>query len=271
MPLPFAYDLDFDLFNLNFEMLKKRRSKGITLCIARGDTVVGIASADYAPARTLDILDQLQLDDDWIACKKIMISDFGMALNLIIPGVSIEPEQGDVINVGLRITNSETGGRELQATLFTERLACINGSIIRTNEGVAYWGKHKKRTYGASIRAFVKQVHMLKDRAQGLVADVYRNVMDRELFDDQFVALFRALQRRTRSIEEAEQILHVDSVERLEIQRAVRERDRTSPPEPTRFRLFDVHNQITAAARSRQLLMRQHLEEIGGALLFSRN
>lgn len=271
MPLNYAYDLPFELFNTNFEELKRARSAGMTLCVARDDTVVGIAPAGYTPARTLDVLEQLSLDAEILQCRKAVVSDFGIDVNLIIPSVTIEPSQGDVIHIGIRVTNSETGGKALQGSLFTERLVCLNGATFRKQDSVAYWTKHKKRTYGSSLKSFIADLSGLQQRAKQLVHDVYRDVMDRPVYDDQFVNLFRNLHRRLRRTDAVDAALGVEPEERIELQRRVRDRDRGEHPETTHFRLFDLHNRLTAAARDERFLRRQDLEELGGRLLFSRN
>lgn len=271
MPLSYGYEIDFDLFKHNFDIRSKAKPTGVTLCVARDNTVVGLAPAEYTPANTLEVLRSIELEDRQLELNRGTVSDFGMMLDVKIPGVTIEPQVGDIIEVGIRLTNSETGGKSMQATCSTVRLECSNGSVIRTNEGVIYWTTHKKRTYASTLKAFVKQMGQLQQAAHDLVADAYQDVIDRPLYDDQFTSLFRTLQRRLRSSDAAEDVLEVDSDERVELQRRVRERDRGEAVEPTRFQLYDVHNRITAAARSKRFSLRQHLEEIGGTLLFSRN
>ncbi|MCA9211917.1 MAG: DUF932 domain-containing protein [Planctomycetales bacterium] len=268
IPLSFGYGIPFELFKTNFEGLKKLRSRGITLCVVR-DSVVGIAPAGYHPVKTREVLNRLDLNEDVWRCNKATVSDFGVELDLAVPTATIEPEQGDIINVGIRITNSETGGDALCASLSTLRLVCTNGSVFRSTENVVYFKKYQKRTADAALRAFISHALKLKDRAQSLAQNIYQDVLDRPLRDDQMVSLFRGLQRRVGSSEEAESILDIESEERRDIQRRERLRGSDDEPALTRFMVFDVHNQITAAARRRRLLLRQSLEQLGGSLLFS--
>ena len=81
--------------------------------------------------------------------------------------------------------------------------------------------------------------------------------------DTDVLALHRTIKRRVGSRLDADEVLGIEPSERIEIYNRVRDRDREINPQPTDFLAWDIHNAITASARSLKLPLRRSLEELG--------
>ncbi len=264
MPFSFAYDIDFELFRYNFESLKTKRRKGVTLCINRG-AAINIADTEYRPAHTLDVLEGLQNQNFW-KFQQILISDRGAEINHLNPQLKTNPEPGDVIKLGIRISNSETGYRGLKASLFSFRLVCTNGAVMSDRLGTARWNYDRRVTYASSLQKFLKDLEKLQLLEKRLVT-LYEGAMDRRVFDRDFVRMWRRL-RNALDPSDVDRSLEVERKQRLEIQATVRQRPDREAPEPTPWTVYELHNRITASAQRHAFSTRRRLEQIGGDLLY---
>jgi hypothetical protein len=110
--------------------------------------------------------------------------------------------------------------------------------------------------YDTSLRKFEEGVLTAFLRFE-LLRTMYSRLVERPLPDDQFVGLWRSLERVVGK-DTADSILGVRSGERQEIFKQTRERSErnkrisTAQPEPsedTRWSCWDVYNQITSRAK----------------------
>lgn len=280
MPLGYAYDVSYPLFTHNFHRRKAECSRGISLCTCR-DTVIDSAPANYPILRapTISLLDAMSFNNDSLTFDKACLSDEGISINLLHPTHIVEPQPGDAIRTGVRFTNSETGGRHAKAVVYTERLVCSNGAVLPDCIGTVWWSTDRRMHEHTKLKSFATKLATLVQCALPEAASLYEGIVDRAIFERDFVHLFRRMQYLLHSSQEVDRILAVDSNERSRIQARVRDLDPGDPGDPIPWPVFDLHNRITAEARtitasrrSSRFSLRQRLEEIGGnLLLFSRN
>lgn len=246
----------------------------MTLCISNG-TIVGIAKGHYGygsskngVAKTTDVLNAIKVDDVW-EFESATVSDSGTKINLLVPGETVEPEEGDILKIGLELSNSETGGRRLMCNLFTLRLFCTNGMTQKTDRTSVYYTEFGNLSYDSKIRAFAKRFEEAKSTALESAVELYEGITEAPILDTDLLSLHRTIKRRVGAKLNVDDVLEISPSVRTEIFNRVRERDRFDRPQPTDLLAWTVHNAITATARDQRLLIRQSLEQIGGQVLFN--
>jgi len=280
MPLNYAYDIYFNLFRENFHRRKAACSCGLTLCIVRG-AIVNTAPANYENLRApnLKILDMLNVEESVWQFKNISLSDEGISINFLHPTGVVEPKPGDTIRVGIRVTNSETGGRYAKVTAFTERLVCSNGAVMPDSLGTVWWSTDRRMHETTKLNAFRKKTLELLQGTLPATIAIYDGIRDRQILQREFVHLFRRMNYALHSGEQADRILGIATEDRVRVQTHVRELEPGDHGEATPWLVFDLHNRVTAGARqvvpssrNSRFSLRERLEEIGGdLLLFGRN
>jgi hypothetical protein len=263
MPVAYAYAVDFELYRHNVEQRKEICSKSVTVCCHRG-TAVNLADAEYRPARTVDVLRKIESETIW-QLQAAHIDDRGVEISLIEPGRVAAMEPGDEIELGVRIGNSETGFGSLKASLYSLRLRCTNGAVMRDELGTARWNYDRRVAYLTSIDKFQKDLLKLRSR-QDQQAQLYGDGLRRNLLDAELNNLWRRV-RASVPAPIVDSILGLQAEERQSFQQVIRERRPGSPAEPTNHILWDVHNRITAAAQRFDFARRSRLESIGGSML----
>jgi hypothetical protein len=264
MPRDYAYKINFELFKQNFDRRKAECCCGVKICICR-NAAINICRAAYYPARTLDILDRAQKQAVEKKLHEAVISDFGVDISWIDGRDLITPIPGDTIHTGLRISNSETGGRALKCSRYTLRLICKNGATLTDEWGAARWSYDRRVTYNANLDHFFEDIKRIEGK-QAQLSDIYKKLVDEPLTDSEFVNLWR----RARAVvgpQDADDILYTGPRERHKLFNQVRSRLNSLVGLPTSWNRYDTHNRITAAARRYEFLKWRRLEEIGGSLL----
>jgi hypothetical protein len=264
MPLDYAYAVDFELFRHNVEQRKERCSKAVTVCCNRG-IAVNLAGAEYRPARTVDVLRKIESAALW-QLRAAHVSDRGVEVSLIEPGRVTVMAPGDEIELGVRISNSETGFGSLKASLYSLRLVCTNGAVMADELGTARWNYDRRVAYLTSIDKFQKDLFKLRSR-QDQQVQLYSDVLRRDLLDTELNNLWRRL-RVSAPSPIVDAILGVTLEERQEFQHSIRDRRPGMPPASTDHTLWEVHNRITFAAQRFDFALRSRLERIGGSMLF---
>jgi hypothetical protein len=263
MSLGYAYDIDFELLRDNFERRKKAKCTALTICVSH-DTAVGLAPEQYRPARTVDVLREAARQTRW-ELREARINDRGIDINLIEPGRKAAVEPGDDIELGIRLSNSETGYAGCKALFFALRMVCTNGAVMSEHRGSARWNYDQRVNYATSIQKFGKDVLKLAGRQESQT-QLYSPALNRILLDNQLDNLWRRL-RTSLPATSVDTVLGLSLEERQTIHSAVRHRAFGLPPQPTSHRLWDVHNRITAAAQRLDFARRSRLERIGGLML----
>ena len=266
MPLEYAHRIDFELFKHNFDRRKQETCSGVVVRVSRG-AAINLCRERHYPARTLDVVETLPEKIRRWTFHEAVVSDRGVDLSWLDESVRLDPRPGDTVVGGLRVSNSETGFRQLTAAVFALRLVCTNGAVVPTTRRVVRWSDDPRVTYAASVRKFVEELNLLEPPREEL-ARSYAAVVDRFLVDREVVALWRRVSRVV-GPDEADRTLGVVRQERRLLFAQVRGRHGPQPDMWTELAAYDVHNRVTAWARGQGLLRRRRLEEIGGEMLRS--
>jgi hypothetical protein len=267
MPLGYAYKITPDLFCENFARRKRDTAQAVTVC-AIGDVAVGLVSDRrwrYRPARTAEIIHAIRQTQE-LKLRRATVAFAGVDVEFIKPGIVFEREIGDVIEMGVNLTASETGDRQLKASAYSYRLVCTNGATMADYLGVARWQNDPRMTVAGCTRNFLENVNSICGRLEG-VASLYRRVADLRIPGDSLWNLRRRLAYLMPRANDADAILGMEAEERVELQQTLRARPKHEPTATTRWHVYDVHNRITHAAHGKPFRVRRSLQELGGQLL----
>ena len=91
-----------------------------------------------------------------------------MLVEFVKSGSIVEPAVGDVIELGVAISNSETGERHLKASANSHRLVCENGAVMSDSLGTAYWPNDPRMTDAGCLRSFSRDLSSLLDKVDGI-------------------------------------------------------------------------------------------------------
>jgi hypothetical protein len=157
------------------------------VCISR-NAAINVRRAAYVPARTLDVLDEAEKQLGTKKFHEAVISDRGVELSWVDEAAPINPKPGDTLLHGLRISNSETGGRGLKASLYTVKVDCDNGALLSDEWGAARWTYDRRVTYNANLAHFFQDLRHIETKVPRL-ADNYHRLVNEPLADADFVNL----------------------------------------------------------------------------------
>jgi hypothetical protein len=266
LPLPYAYKIRAELFCDNFSQRQVDASKPITISRV-GEVVTGLIvdkTTRYRPAHTVDVVQAIRRTLD-LELRRASVSYEGVDIELAVPGRVVEPVLGDVLEVGVAISNSESGGRQLKASSYSYRLVCTNGSMMPDSLGLVRWPNDIRMTYAACLRAFEKGVAELCGSLEPVVSS-YMRAVERRVPDDEFWNAWRRVAQHVPRAD-ADEVLGVSEAQRRDLQQLIRTRNPMEPAALTEHSAYDVHNRITHAAHGRTFRVRRALQEIGGDLL----
>ena len=266
MPLAYAYKILPELFCENVAQRQAETTAPVTISRV-GNVATGLIvdrKSRYRPACTGDVLRAVRRSEGLTLCRA-SVSFAGVDVELSQAGNVVEPTVGDIIQLGIAITNSESGGRQLKASAYSYRLRCTNGAIMSDEIGTARWPNDLRMTVAASLLAFQKQVSVLIDKLES-VAPLYTTNVDRLVPDVELFNLWRRVSY-VLSRNEADDVLGIAEDERRDLQQLIRFRDVRESPTITDRKAYDVHNRITFAAHGRNFRNRRSLQEIGGEFL----
>ena len=266
MPQSYAYKVTPELFCENFNQRRSEATLPVTVCTI-GDVAVGMVNdrrRRYRPANICNVLRWLSEQSDW-ELRRASLSFYGMNLEMIRPGEVIEPEVGDVVELGIAITSSETGFGQLKASAYSHRIVCSNGAVMVDDLGSARWPNDARMTEAGCMRDFQRNVTGLIEQLDA-VKKLYQSPMVRMMSDDESWNLWRRLAYHLDS-QEADAVLGWTESSRRELQQRIRSRDLVESPQLAEMDVYELHNQITHAAHGRPFRMRQSLQALGGDLL----
>jgi hypothetical protein len=266
MPLAYAYKLRPELFCGNFAQRQADTTAPITVCKV-GDVATGLVidrKSRYRPAHSGDVLRSIREAHN-LEFRRASVSYTGVDVEFVRPGMVVEPVVGDVIEIGIAVTNSECGERHLKATAYSHRLCCTNGAMMTDQVGVARWANDPRMTDAACVRAFQVSVAELGRKLEAVSA-LYKGAIDQPVPDVALLNLWRRvayLLPRNR----ADEILGISEEEHHDLQQVIRDRGPRENAAMTRWNAYEVHNDITHAAHGQTFRIRRGLQEIGGDLL----
>jgi hypothetical protein len=266
MPLGYAYTIRPELFCENFAQRQMDAARPVTISRV-GDVATGLildGSSRYRPVASADVLRVVQRAFD-LEFRRASVSYEGVDAEFVMPGRVVEPIRGDVIEVGVVVTNSESGGRQLKVSAYSYRLVCTNGAIMSDNVGIVRWPNDVRMTYAGCLRAVEKGIGELCEALEPVAAN-YLQAVGRQLPDNE---LWNAWRRVAQHVPrpEADEVLGVSEIQRRDLQQLMRTRHPSEPAALTEHSAYDVHNRITHAAHGRTFRVRRALQEIGGDLL----
>jgi hypothetical protein len=212
---------------------------------------------------------------------RITIADSGLQVELLDTRLTLEPRVGDITQVGLAITSSETGGPLPKAHGYTLRLWCTNGATmpepfgeLRFNSDWRVSLERRLAAWEAHLRSFTLDLAML--------GQAYDRLATEYLTDHQFYQLYRQARYIYRVAPQGDDrldtLLDVEPEQRQQFIAQVRQRQNRlrgdllgasapSTAQPTPLLAWDVFNSITATAREEPYQRRVALERLAGDLL----
>jgi len=266
MPLGYAHRISSDLFCENFARRQAETTAPITICrvghVATG--LVNDRTSRYRPACTADVLRTVREAHD-LEFRRASVSFVGVDVEFVRPGMVVEPEVGDVVEVGIAVTNSESGDRHLKASAYSHRLRCTNGAMMTDRVGVARWPNDPRMNPAGCMLAFRRNVVALCDKLEAVSA-LYKRAVERPVPD---VALWNLWRRMAQFLprSRADEALEITEEERRDLQQVVRTRDTREAPALTRWTAYEVHNRVTHSAHGQSFRVRRGLQELGGEFL----
>lgn len=268
MQLAYAYDLSSELFCENFAQRKFETTCPVTICHV-GDVATGMTldkKHRYRPASTLEVLRGLSKSStmDWLELRRASVSYRGVDVELVKRDLVVEPDEGDTIEIGIAISNSESGGRQLMAEASSYRLICRNGARMGERIGTARWPSDIRMTDKSCRIAFQTELDELLANLSS-VKEMYSHLDDR-VPDTELNGLWRRVAYGV-SRSEADEILGLSKDQRQILQTTLRERPITELAQLTDLSAFELHNRVTHAAHGRPFMARRKLQELGGDLL----
>jgi hypothetical protein len=266
MPLGYAYKISPELFCQNFGQRRVETTTPVTISRVGGVAtgLIDDQKARYRPARTVDVLRAVCSLHD-LEFRRAVVSFAGVDVELVRPGVVVEPAVGDVIEAGIAITNSESGDRHLKASAYSYRLLCTNGARMADSLGVARWPNDPRMTDAGCLRSLLQELGGLWGKLDSVVR-LYETVSHRLIPAAELWNLWRRVAfvvPRT----EADLVLGLSAAERQELQQRIRTGNAQEASLPTTRNAYEVHNRITYAGHRGSFRARRALQEIGGALL----
>lgn len=95
----------------------------------------------------------------------------------VIPQFSIEPREGDLVNLGLDVVNSYDGTTPFSLSFIAERLQCMNGMVVDFILGAfrfRHWGENGK--FKEELEEAVSTLSMLGDNSEKLLPGIDRMI-----------------------------------------------------------------------------------------------
>jgi Domain of unknown function (DUF932) len=266
IPLSYAYKVSPVLFCENFA--HRRTETTVPVTISRvGQVATGLIidrKSRYRPASTSQVLQSIRRTTN-LSLRRASVSLAGVDVELVSPSFVVEPVEGDVLEVGIAITNSESGGRQLKASAYSYRLACTNGAIMADKLGAVRWPNDPRMTEAGCLRAFETGMAELHDKLDAVSA-LYKRTLEVQIPDVELWRLWRRVAYLLPA-KAADEALGMSEDERRTLHAQVRERNLMDPPALSEQNAYDTHNRITFAAHGRPFRIRRGLQEIGGDLL----
>lgn len=186
LPLAYGYRIRPELFCENVAQRQVDAAKPVTISRA-GDVATGLIvdkATRYRPARTADVVQAIQRAFD-LELRRASVSYEGVDVEFTLPGRVVEPILGDVVELGVAVSNSESGGRQLKASAYSYRLVCTNGAVMADSLGLVRWPNDARMTYAGCLRAFEKEVAGLCETLEPM-ASLYKSAVESPLYDHEF-------------------------------------------------------------------------------------
>lgn len=208
--------------------------------------------------------------------KRIGIGDRGLSVQFVDSALEeIEPEVGDITQVGYDIWNSENGFGSLVGNSYLHRLVCENGAVMPSKCGVVRRSFDKRFTDpDLLINRFFGQLLSLNALQDLALTDVFTNMNNTNLMDVKASKYSFKLHKILEDWSIVDSIMQWDPERRDAIVSRVRankaEAQRTGEDvqeEEIPLRWYDMYNGVTTTARDCTLMTRKTLERLGGVVV----
>jgi hypothetical protein len=204
-PLPpgLARSWPHDVAAYVLEHLAKVPQKVVIPCV-RDDTIVSFIDptryrhngskgpAQYRPiplSTVLDVSKSLWKEGQKLA---IAISDSGLVVSVVAAELKVEPKKGDVTEVGVRLTGSETGGPQPVAQGYTLRLVCSNGASLTDAFGLARFSSDPRVKEQTRLERWSREVAELVPAMDlEVLGAAYARMAEEKMLDQDWRDLYR--------------------------------------------------------------------------------
>lgn len=254
--------------NVNFGMSKKTSPAMLRIA---GDEIRAVLSDRYTPtddATLFEIVDEVLGTAGLRNEAMVRASSVGLStvMRLTLPGEGVVVKQGDIIEYGLDLANSEVGIRSVQVTPITYRLVCTNGMRAWQTDATSRF-----RHIGdpARVRDLLREaIPLAIAQARG---DIDRwKVSVSRMIDDAFAEV-ESLRAFGISGSDARAVATTIAIEAgRDVEPGADEREVADMIRGARSTVFDVANAITATAKGRGAAARLVLEESAHRYLSAR-
>jgi len=257
IPVTFGAAIPVDLLEVIVNRLREVDPQGVKLYTAPEGDVVNITKATYRAPTLANILEPLQGD-----IKIGRLSVRGVKIATVIPGHSVEPEVGDVVDVGTILTASETGGPAPKANLMTFRLICSNGAVAGDILGTVRYVAQG----GNGYHEFINRLGGLNEQA-GVIAEGLTRLPGKKVTDVEFSRMWNQV-RILFDTDTTDGVFKVDKeVRKQYLAQAIVKKKELIAPSPTDLSAWEVFNSITFLAKDLDYVRNDVMMKIGGSLL----
>ena len=146
--------------NVNWLVQHGAYESDVMLRVQDENSVRALLSDKFEPFDHLELLEMLGPFTDGAMIRWEHLDDMVLHLSLSFPSRAAEIKVGDVVEMGVHISNSEVGVRSVTVAAYVYRLRCMNGAI-----GSSQGDVHRFRHIGDSNR--------LQQAVQSAMADVW--------------------------------------------------------------------------------------------------
>jgi hypothetical protein len=263
IPVRFGKKIPNDLLGLvvhRLELEAEKEDKEQVTMVVQGNDVWNIVKKDpKIPLK--EILGTIAGNKNIIKTK---VGIRGVIIDTELPGLTVEPEIGDVVRMGVRTLVSETGGPKPTASLMMERLTCLNGAVASEKYGVVRWGRSN---YGTSD--FALDMSILNGRLE-LLSNAMKQLPTRKLSDMTFNYVWNSVKKVLGDADETDKFLTVGLDEREAYIASAKNRvAKQLAAGPTEVNAWKAYNQVSFLARDRSYKENDALARVAGIIVES--
>jgi hypothetical protein len=258
----------------NIDTLASRSDKAFQLFVRDDGVVVNVAKDDFVPVSNRTFIEGIRQHSPDV--KRGVISDINMEIDVVNPDFSqdqgfgnLEIAVGDIVESGLKFTNSVSGHNYTKALIFLWRLVCTNGMSMPAKTGMAKLRSRVGRDLDVSVQNFLRQVRELSFDVTSTVEQF--KSLNRPLQSDEFSTYWSGVNKLVRDDEFVDQqIFHVNEDSRKISQansRAHKKDPDTVELLPTSVNGYQMVNNLTDTAKQFDQSIRVKMEAFAGKIV----
>lgn len=262
IPDPFATRIPLDLLQYNIKELGNELDFNMTFVFNDQGLLINAVKEELLVLPSMPLLETFK---DY-KVKSILYSDIALNIQALNPNFtkSAEPRVGDITQVGLNFTNSETGFSYPKAENLLWTLKCSNGAIAPRRFGLV---KLKIKNADSSIesmtRTFSRRLGELLLDGESMVNRL-NGLADLKMSNSNAAWIVKAISRVIGK-DEALGIFELDQAEFTDIKELAR--DEVSKDELTELDAWETYSKVTSLANDYLGETRKKLQTLGGKFL----